>query len=77
MDLTTLIVDLLRNKQENEAVHAGEQKMSPEQALALLRAQSTPMKPSPDMLGTGAAQRAGQKLEGRDAQIAKLVDESL
>lgn len=76
MDLTTLIVDLLRNKQDSEAVHAGEGQMSPEAALALLKAQSTPMKPSPEMLGSGAAQRAGAQITGRDAQIMKLVDEA-
>jgi hypothetical protein len=75
-DLTTMIVDLLRKKQDEEAVHAGEGEMSPEQAMMLLRQRSTPMQPNPDMLGSGMAQHAGNAIKGRDAQIQALVNEA-
>jgi hypothetical protein len=75
-DLTTLIVDLLRKKQEDEAVHAGEGEMTPEQAQMLLRSQSTPVQPNPGMLGSGMAQHAGNAIKGRDAQIQALVNEA-
>lgn len=72
-DLSTLIVDLLRQKEENEAVHAGEgQQMTPEQAALLLKSQSTPMKPNPAMLGPGALGKAAEMIEpeNRRATIA-------
>jgi hypothetical protein len=72
-DLTTLIVDLLRKKEEDKAVHAGES-MTPEQAMAVLQAQATPMQPSPDVLGSGMAQRAGSQIAGRDKQIMDMVN---
>lgn len=68
-----MIVDLLRQKADSEAVHAGEgQQMTPEQAAMLLKAQSTPMKPNPAMLGNGALGKAAEMVEpdNRRAAIA-------
>lgn len=69
-DIATMIVDLLRKKEEEKAVHAGEgHAMTPEQAAMLLKSQSEPMRPNPDMLGAGVAQKAGHLLDNRKAQI--------
>ena len=76
-DLSTLIVDLLRQKADSEAVHAGEgpqsrfgAQMTPAEAAALLKAQSTPMKPNPAMLGTGALRGAAEEIEPENRRAA-------
>jgi len=69
-DLSTLIVDLLRQKADSEAVHAGEGQMTPEQAALVLKGASTPMKPNPAMLGTGALRGAAEEIEPENRRAA-------
>lgn len=57
MDLSTYIVDLLRKHAEDRAVHAGEK---PPQTRAAI-------------LPPGAARQAGEKVEGRRAQIEQAL----
>lgn len=59
-DLVTMIVDILRRKEETAALGPG---MAPPQ-------------PKPQMLGQGGAARAGGQISGRDKQIMDYVNQA-
>lgn len=88
MDIATMIVDLLRKKEENKALSNGGltagapqlaaherlgSQMTPEEAQAVLGQQATPMQPDPAMLGGGIANKGGELLQNRKAQIAAAL----
>ncbi len=61
MDLVTLIVDLLRKKEEDAALNAG----------GPVASGNTP---TPEMLGSGGAQKAAEALLKRKSQPMEYVD---
>lgn len=58
--IVQMIVDLLRKKQDEQA-------LGPNMA---------PPRPTPGMLGTGAAAQAGAQVSGRDKQIMDYVNQN-
>jgi hypothetical protein len=58
--LVTMIVDILRNKQETAAQGPG----------------MAPPTPQPGMLGQGGAAQAGQQVNGREQQIMNYVNQA-
>lgn len=88
MDIATMIVDLLRKKEENKALSNGGltagtpqlaaherfgAQMTPEEAQAALGQQATPMQPDPSMMGGGIATKGGEMLKDRKAQLAAAL----
>lgn len=74
MDIATMIVDLLRKKEENKALsNGGPTGGVPTSPEAVLQGQATPMQPDPSMMGAGMAAKGGEMLKDRKAQIAAAL----
>lgn len=76
MDIATLIVDLLRKKEEQKALNKGGLTLGTPESDAALAAQgvATGPTPTPGMLGSGMAQQAAIELLRKKSAPMEYVD---